>query len=155
MVTASAAVASFWDAFVAATGIEGPYTAWAFGGPDTPALADTLAQLVRYGPKRATASLVAEYDTDEEPLPEVGDLSVILDGSGEPVCVIRTTELIRCRFGDVDERFARDEGEGDMTRAWWRQAHLGFWAAQGWEVDDDTEVLCERFELLWPTEGIG
>jgi uncharacterized protein YhfF len=47
-----------------------------------------------------------------------------------------------------------DEGEGDRTRAWWLDAHTRFFtrqcAAMGWTFCDDTGVVFERFELVWP-----
>lgn len=134
-------LAEFWTRFVDATGIDGPHTAWAFG--DTPAMQTELGLLVRDGPKRATAGLV------DEPPPEVGDLSVILDGAGDPICVIRTTDVEVRPFGEVDERFAWDEGEGDRSLAYWRREHLRFFAGLGTPVGEDTPVVLERFELLW------
>lgn len=146
-------IEAFWAEFVEATGIDGPYEAWAFGDPSLPDLATELALLVRDGPKRATASLASEYEEEGEKLPEAGDLSLILDGEGEPVCVIRTTKVEVRRFGDVDEAFAWDEGEGDRTLDWWRRAHLWFFEQQGVPVDDDTDMVLERFELLWPSSA--
>src|SRR3954451_2115798 len=101
-------VEEFWAEFTAATGIEGSYTTSEFG--ETPELQTELALLVRDGPKRATAGLLAEYEQEQEPLPEVGDINVVLDGEGQPVCVIRTTSVEVRRFGDVDEEFAYTEG---------------------------------------------
>ena len=103
---------AYWRRFVAATGIDGPYTAWGFGNSEQ--MATELGLLVRDGPKRATASLRSVYDGDE-PMPRVGDLSVILDGRGRPLCVIRTTGVEVRRFGDVDAEFAWTEGEGDRS----------------------------------------
>lgn len=140
----------FWAEFVDATGMDGPYTAWAFGSPATPALSDKLAQLVRYGPKRATASLLGDYEREGEPLPQVDDLSVVLDSRGAPVCVIRTTDVTVRPFGEVDAVFARAEGEGDLSLAYWRTAHLRFWAGEEESVDDSTLVVCESFDLVWP-----
>ena len=134
-----------------ATGIDGPYEAWAFGDESVPDMATELALLVRDGPKRATAGLAAEYEEENESLPMVGDLSLILDGQGGPVCVIRTTQVEVRRFGDVDDAFAWDEGEGDRTLAWWRRAHVRFFEQFDNRVDDDTPMVLERFELLWPT----
>jgi uncharacterized protein YhfF len=82
-------------------------------------------------------------------MPEPGDLSVVLDGHGEPLCVIRTTAVEVRRFADVDERFAWEEGEGDRSLAYWRDAHIRFFASEGRPVDDDAEIVLERFELLW------
>jgi uncharacterized protein YhfF len=138
-------VERFWQTFVAATGIDGPYTAWGFGSDAT-----ALGLLVRDGPKRATASNYSWYRDDGEPMPEVGHLSVVLDGEGEPLCVIRTTDVEVRRFGDVDEEFAWTEGEGDRSLAHWRTAHIEFFAGEGRPIDEDSEVVLERFELLWP-----
>ncbi|MEN8112742.1 MAG: ASCH domain-containing protein [Actinomycetota bacterium] len=142
-------IESFWAEFAAETGIDGPYEAWAFGDESLSEMATELALLVRDGPKRATAGLAAGYEAENEPLPKAGDLSVVLDGQGEPVCVIRTTQVEIRRFGDVDEAFAWDEGEGDRTLAWWRQAHVKFFEQFGIRIDEDTLMALERFELLW------
>jgi uncharacterized protein YhfF len=139
-------VEAFWRRFVAATGIDGSYTAWGFGSDAE--MATELGLLVRDGPKRATASLRADYG-DDEPLPTPGDLAVILDGDGEPLCVIRTTAVEVRAFGDVDEEFAWTEGEGDRSLAYWRDAHLRFFAGYGAAVDETTPVVLARFELLW------
>jgi uncharacterized protein YhfF len=139
-------VEEYWRRFVAATGVDGPHTAWGFG--NTAEMATTLGLLVRDGPKRATASLRSWYD-DGEPMPRPGDLSVILDGGGEPLCVIRTTAVEVRRFGDVDAEFAWTEGEGDRSLEFWRDAHISFFTAGGRPLSEDTEVVLERFELLW------
>jgi uncharacterized protein YhfF len=147
------AVDAFWRAFAEATGVDAPYEAWAFGGDDTPELATELALLVRDGPKRATTSRLDEYERDGEPVPEVGGYSVILDGAGEPVCIIRTTRVDTAPFGEVDEEFAWVEGEGDRSLAYWREAHVRFFAAAGAAIVDDDLVVLERFELVWPVAG--
>jgi uncharacterized protein YhfF len=140
-----ARVERFWQQFVDETGVDGPYTASAFGSDAT-----ALGLLVRDGRKRATASNYSWYRDDGEPMPQVGDLSVVLDGEGEPLCVIRTTGVEVRRFGDVDAEFAWTEGEGDRSLAYWREAHIAFFAAEGRPVDDNSDVVLERFELLWP-----
>jgi uncharacterized protein YhfF len=144
------AIERFWDEFAAATGETGPYTAWAFGGPDNPDLATRLAALVLDGPKRATTSRLADYAEDGEPLPAPGDLGVVLDGTGMPVCIIRTTSVEIRPYGDVDEAFAWDEGEGDRSLAFWRDAHERFFAAAGTPIDALTPLVLERFEKVWP-----
>ncbi len=67
----------------------GPCEAWGFG--DSPAMADALGRLVLEGPKRATAGLLESYRHEGEALPRVGQHSIILDGSGAPLCVIETS----------------------------------------------------------------
>ena len=144
----SAAVEAFWSQFTRETGARGEYTAWGFG--DCPEMATDLGRLVRGGPKRATAGLLSDYADGSEPMPAAGDYSVILDGDGAPLCVIQTTAVEVRRFGDVDEQFAWTEGEGDRSLAYWRDAHIQFFASIGAPVSDDTEVVLERFDLVWP-----
>lgn len=83
-------------------------------------------------------------------MPQVGGLSVVLDGRGAPACVTRTTDVEVRRFSEVDAEFAYAEGEGDRTLEHRRREHRRFFAMQGVTVDDDTELVLERFELLWP-----
>lgn len=144
-----------WSEYVAASGGGGGYTAWAFGSPTDPDQATRLGLLVRDGPKRATAGLLAEYEAAGDPLPNPGDHSIILDGGGEPLCVIRTTQVEVRPLGEVDDAFAWDEGEGNRTLEWWRNAHVRFFRREGWEVDDDSLMLLERFELVWPPPSAG
>ncbi len=152
---ASPAVEAFWLAFCAATGTSPDvrWDAWRFG--DSDALADELVGLVLRGTKRATAELVSTFERDGEPLPEVGAHSVVCDGRDLPVCVLRTTEVVVAPLSAVDEAFARDEGEGDRTRAGWWAAHERYFtrtlAARGEPFDPDAPTVFERFELLWPT----
>lgn len=145
------AVRQFWDAFVAATGTLGAYTAWGFGDESDPTLMTDLGLLVRDGPKRATTTIAAALAADGEPIPAIGDHSVVLDGRGLPLCIIRTTAVETRRFGEVDAAFAWDEGEGDRTLPGWRAAHLRFFESIGTPVDDATTVVLERFVKVWPS----
>jgi uncharacterized protein YhfF len=121
-------------------------------------LRDKLVAAVLRGDKTATASLRAEYAPDgPDELPRVGERSVVVDSDHEPVGILETTEVRVVRAGDVDEQFARDEGEGFESVADWRAAHERFWGPnpdrtaageQPWQIDDDTLVVCERFRLV-------
>lgn len=142
-------LSSFWSRFVAETGIDGAYDAWAFGDPNDPKAATDLALLVRDGPKRATTGVLSEYAAEGEPLPQSGELSVILNGDGDPVCVIRNTEVEISAFGDVDPAYAWDEGEGDRSLGYWRAEHRAVFESVGLEINNDTELVLLRFELLW------
>ena len=146
----SPAVEAFWRSFADATGVDAPYEAWAFGGDDTPELATELGLLVRDGQKRATTARLDSFEAEDEPFPQVGAYGVILDGAGQPVCIIRTTQVDTKPFGEVDEEFAWVEGEGDRSLAYWRAAHERFFADEGTPISDDDLVVLERFELVWP-----
>jgi len=86
-------------------------------------------------------------------MPQVGDLSVILDGAGAPRAVIETTELRVVPFEEVDAEHAHAEGEGDRTLAHWRAVHERFWREHSENergYAPDMPVLCERFRLVYP-----
>lgn len=115
--------------------------------------ADLCAALVVAGQKRATAMSVAELQLAGVPAPRVGDHAIVTDWAGTAVAVIRTASVETRRFGEVDEDFARTEGEGDLTLEWWRTAHRAYFedvlAGSGHVVNDDLEIICERFELVF------
>jgi uncharacterized protein YhfF len=146
----SEAAVAFWADYAAATGASGPYSAWGFGDDSTPALMTKLGLLVRDGPKRATTGREDSFDPDDEPIPVPGDHSVILDGEGVPICIIRTTAVEIRPFGEVDAAFAWVEGEGDRSLDYWRAGHLRFFESIGDPVDDATPMVLEYFDKVWP-----
>ncbi|MEO0587832.1 MAG: 2-dehydropantoate 2-reductase [Planctomycetota bacterium] len=114
---------------------------FAFGDSDESA--DALARLVVAGVKTATCWA----DDGSEPLPAVGDRSIVLDARGRPVALIETTAAERRRFNQVDESFAAAEGEDDRTLATWRADHRAFFEREG-NFAEDMPLICERFRLL-------
>ena len=127
-----------------------PPPAWSFGG--TPEQADELLELVLSGKKTATASAKWDYDAEDEPLPAVGALSILLDGTGRPRALIRTDRVEVVPFDQVDAEHAYLEGEGDRSLEHWREAHRRFFAEQAthaYGVSDVMPVVLERFELLY------
>ena len=86
---------------------------FAFG--DGPALADELLDLVLRGLKTATCSTEDEPNTSTP-----GERWIVLDGRGNPRCVIESIEVTYRRYNDVDAAFAYEEGEGDRSLAYWQ-----------------------------------
>lgn len=126
--------------------------AWAFGAEP-----DLLAQLVLEGRKTATASAFDLYEIDDEPLPKVGTYDIVLDGQGNAVCIIETTEVYVTPFSQVTEEHAFKEGEGDCSLSYWRQVHEEFFticlAETGLTFSEDMLVVCEEFEVVYPIRG--
>ena len=114
-----------------------------FSFGDNPALADELLELVLVGKKTATCWAAKEGDKGVE----VGKRWIVKDGQGRPRAVLETVELTQRRFEDVDQSFAYDEGEGDRSLEYWRQAHTEYFTGQG-TFSKDMEVYCERFRLV-------
>lgn len=143
----------FEASFEAATGLAAPAGAAAFGDPGTQA--NELARLISAGRKRATAGMLDDYLAAGEALPKSGDLLLVLDGDDEPVCVIRTTSVEVVPFCSVAAAVAYEEGEGDRSLTYWRDEHERFLTARcqalGIDWDEGREIVCERFELVWPS----
>lgn len=157
----SDSAARMWEEFTASGSPLAPdaafagYSAWHFGSGGE--MADELASLVLEGAKRATAGAQWAYDAEGDELPEVGDYSVILDGSGEAACIIRTAHVDIVPFNAVDADFAAAEGEGDLSLEYWREGHWRFismdLASWGLKPTEDMPIVCERFEVVWPPEA--
>ena len=113
---------------------------FAFG--DGPALADDLLDLVLKGIKTATCSTEDEPNTSTP-----GECWIVLDGRGVPACVIETLEVTYCRYNDVGAAFAYEEGEGDRSLAYWRDAHRRYFGRRG-KFSEDMMLMCERFRLV-------
>ena len=147
------AIERFWLAYQRACEIkvEG-FSASAFGHTRT--LADDLAALVVAGVKRAHATPLRDFQKDLEPLPQPGEHLVVLDGAGEPRAIVRTSDVEKRYFNEIDDAFAFEAGEGDLTLRWWLTAHRQDYAeraeAEGFEAHERMELVLERFELVWP-----
>lgn len=145
-------VQAFMSVAPSALGTPLPAPKDVFAFADThPALADKLLALAIAGEKTATTSWPAP-----EPMHwGFGDLSVILDGQGQPGAVMRTTSLRTCPFKDVDHDFALAEAEGDFED--YRRGHIWFFSQEkdGHLFGDDSVVLCERFEVIYPVKSEG
>jgi uncharacterized protein YhfF len=118
---------------------------FAFG--DGVPLADELLDLVLRGLKTATCSTEDEPNTSTP-----GERWIVLDGRGNPRCVIESTEVTYRRYSEVDAAFAYEEGEGDRSLAYWRSAHRRYLERQG-KFSEDMMLMCERFRLVEVFEG--
>lgn len=113
---------------------------FAFG--DSPELADELLDLVVKGIKTATCSTEDEPNTSTP-----GECWTVLDGRGEPRCVIESIEITYRRYNEVDAAFAYHEGEGDRSLDHWRNAHRTYFGRLG-RFSEDMMLMCERFRLI-------
>ncbi|ENZ7914705.1 ASCH domain-containing protein [Klebsiella aerogenes] len=119
---------------------------WHFG--DSPELADELVQLVLSGVKTATCcsktSFQREYERGEAP--RVGSYNIILDGTGQPMCVIQTVRLQVIRFCEMTSELASKEGEGDLSLEYWKEGHKRYFEREG-TYSKEMELVFEEFEL--------
>lgn len=131
-----------------------PPMAWAFGGVGAAEQADELLELVLRGLKTATASSLWDYEHEGEMLPEVGRLSIILDGDGMPRALIQTTAVDIVPFDQVGPEHVVAEAEGDLSVEHWREVHEWFFrenssSPRGFRTD--MPVVLERFAVIYPS----
>lgn len=118
-----------------------------FSFGDSPALADELAALMLAGIKTATCWAASDGMSTH-----IGKRMVVVSGSGRPLAVIETVELTQRPFKEVDAAFAYDEGEGDRTLAYWREAHRRHFNRLG-QFSEDMLLYCEQFRLVERIDG--
>ncbi|MCT8156514.1 ASCH domain-containing protein, partial [Klebsiella aerogenes] len=51
------------------------------------------------------------------------------------------------RFCDINEEFARKEGEGDLSLEYWKKEHQRFFIREG-HFSEDMELIAEEFEVV-------
>lgn len=116
-------------------------------------LADRLLALALAGMKTATAMPRWEFEARGQAFWQIGDESIVLDGSGVPRCVIATTELRVVPFDAIGAAFVRDYGEGDRTLAWFRSDAWEYYRAVvadlGRAPTRDMPMICERFRVVY------
>lgn len=144
-------IKTFWKRFVESDPAWGylkdyKIEAWSFG--NTKEMADELVGLVLEGKKTATCSLLRAYRGYENEIPRVGVYSLICDGNNHPKCIVFYTDTFICKFNEVNEKQAYEEGEGDRTLNYWRAAHLDFFSSDK-DFREDDELLCERFRVVY------
>lgn len=142
----------FWDDYKKKFGSDKEYC-YSYYFCDNKDDADELGELVFTGRKKATASNYVSYKHDNEPLPKAGDLNIITNFDGKPLCVIETTNVDIIPFKDVPEEFAALEGEGDLSLEFWRREHKRFFTDElkqiGMEFNEDILVVCESFKVVY------
>jgi len=146
-------IEEFWQEFLIATG-EDRTTRYAdcFHFDSSEKAANGCLALVLAGQKKATASSIFAFECNGEPVPKVGDYSIVTDFSGAPHCVIKTTSVIMIPYGEMTYDIAKREGEDDTLEAW-QITHERFFREQGqilgYEFSESMPVVFEDFEVAY------
>jgi uncharacterized protein YhfF len=59
--------------------------------------------------------MLREHEFDNDPLPRVGEFSIMTAGQAKSLRIIETMEVASKAFHSLDSQFAFDEGEGDRS----------------------------------------
>ena len=100
-----------------------------------------LVEAVLAGQKTATAGLAESGEPEDKPC----ERYAVLGYDDEPVGVVEVTEARVVPASEIDEQFARDEGEGFESVEDWRVAHERFFERP---IEPDTLIEAVRFRLV-------
>lgn len=146
-------VQAYWDRFLLETN-KNPNTkcleAAYFGHNEH--TATKLLALILQGVKTATTSCLYQYELTNSKLPQVGDLSIVTDFSGNPKCIIETTAVSKLIFSEMTYDICKREGEDQDLKSW-RNNHIEFFTAIGKELgfsfSEDLEIIFEDFKVVY------
>lgn len=104
-----------------------------------------LVNAVLRDEKTATAGLLEEYDAETVRPEPAGSRCTLLGFDDEPVAIVEVTESRVLPAAEIDEAFARDEGEGFESVGDWRIAHEHFF---GRPIEPGTQIVAIRFRVV-------
>jgi uncharacterized protein YhfF len=115
--------------------------------------ANDCAQLVVDGVKRATSTSMWWFETYKQPLPKIGDLTIVTDWKGTAKAVIETIKIEKTPFNKITSEYAEIEGEGDKSLAYWNKVHWEYYTRemneQGEKPTKDMLLICEHFKTVY------
>lgn len=115
-------------------------------------ITDGLLDLYLAGKKTAGSSIVEDFISAGDPLPEVGNYWIFLDSKDQPRLILRTEKITVHKFYDVPAEVAVAEGEDDLSIESWRRVHENLYGPflKGWGVNSLAEatVITEFFKIV-------
>ena len=152
--TVHPSVTKIWKAFLEQKPeYKGMPTPEAFYFCDNEQDANECAHLVTQDIKRATSTSLWWFQKHHKPLPQVGDVYIVTDWKGVAKAIIQTTKVEQIAFRNITEEYARIEGEGDQSLAYWRKVHWAYYTREmapfGEAPSEDMIIVCEQFEVIW------
>lgn len=146
-------IEAYWKTFLSDTGRDKDTPCYFCGymGP-TEEIANELLKLICSGRKRATTSCLFAYETQNEPLPKAGDLSIVTDWEGTPKCVIENMSVTVLPFREMTFTICSREGEDDILETW-QNTHFHIFTEEGKELGYaftwSTPVVFEDFKVIY------
>ncbi len=115
--------------------------------------ADECAKLVKAGIKKATSDSLLGIQYRNEPLPKIGDFTIVTDWQGKAQCIIETTKVTLKPYFRIDAAYAKLEGEGDKSLAYWKKVHWDYYTREleifGRVPRESMIVVCQEFEKVY------
>ncbi|NNK77012.1 MAG: ASCH domain-containing protein [Maribacter sp.] len=115
--------------------------------------ANECAKLIKKGIKRTTSHSLLGLQYRKEPLPKVGDFTVVTNWEGKAQCIVRTTAVKFKPFFSIDAEYAKLEGEGDKSLDYWKKTHWEYYERELEPFNrvprESMIIVCEEFEKVF------
>ena len=146
---------AYWQKYISSLPIDkvpvNPFITASFAGNSD--ITDKLLDLYLLGKKTAGSSIVEDFLSAGDPLPQVGNFWIFLNSREEPSCILKTESIQIHKFYEVPLEIAIAEGEGDLTLDYWRKVHSKLYSPHlklwGLESIQDATVITEFFSLVY------
>ena len=115
--------------------------------------ANTCAELVKNGIKKATTDSLLGLQYRNEPLPKIGDFKVVTNWEGDAQCIIQLTSVTLKPYFSIDASYAQLEGEGDKSLEYWKKTHWDYYTRElepfGRVPRESMILVCQEFERIF------
>lgn len=142
---------TLWQAFLHNKQLEPQHLHVTASMPGNREIADHLISLYLEGKKTAGSGLVRDFELAGDPLPTVGNYWIILDSIEKARCIAKTIRTEIYPFNKVTDEVVIAEGEGDLSREYWLEAHRKFFLPylNKLQIEDlnNALVVTEFFEI--------
>ena len=112
---------------------------------------ETQLNQVISGKKRAISHSLLGLQLRKEPLPKIGDFTVLTDWNGKARCIIRTVAVRLTPFFSIRSSYAKMDGNGSLDE--WKDAQWAYYSRElepfGRVPRDSMIVVCEVFEKVF------
>ncbi|AKX34627.1 hypothetical protein SLITO_v1c10160 [Spiroplasma litorale] len=146
-------VENYWKKFIKENKLNEKiiYTEHFYFG-NTEEMANDLGKLVLNGTKKATSSLLKQYEIENENIPKVDQYSIVTDFKGNPKCIIKTTNVRFIKYKDMTFDICKLEGEDDNLESW-KNKHYTFFKRiadeNNFVFNEDLVIVFEEFKLVY------
>ena len=146
---------SYWDSYIFSLPREmrplNPTVSASYAGNRE--ITDELLALYIKGTKTAGSSVVEDFVTAGDPLPEIDNYWIFLKSNEEPGCILKTVDIKIHKFKEVPVAIAVAEGEGDLTLEYWCKVHgelySPFLKSWGLSTIEDATIITEFFSIVY------
>lgn len=147
----------FWLAFLEETHTDPTVTVsrYTYFGQSEEESVSNLEQLLS-GEKTAISHCIPDYLTKKQPLPRVGDYTMVTDFYGNPCCILRAVDVLISPLTEVPEPWIQWEHPGAARDAWLTEklAEYRALAARGaFHANAENPILLEQVQVVYPVKS--